>query len=60
MSNPKQKSDALFMQHSKLFSESTDVCLEMGQVKFKGNTLRVYPDLSTALAKKHAMFNPMK
>lgn len=30
------------------------------EVKFKGNTLRVYPDLSTALAKKRATFNPVK
>ncbi|CAM4297548.1 unnamed protein product [Leuciscus chuanchicus] len=30
------------------------------EVKFKGNTLRVYPDLSAALAKKRATFNPVK
>ncbi|CAM4662324.1 unnamed protein product [Leuciscus chuanchicus] len=30
------------------------------EVKFRGNTLRVYPDLSAALAKKRATFNPVK
>ncbi|KAL1276308.1 hypothetical protein QQF64_035931 [Cirrhinus molitorella] len=30
------------------------------EVKFKGFTVRVYPDLSNALAKKRAAFNPVK
>ncbi len=30
------------------------------EVKFKGTMLRVYPDLSNALAKKRAAFNPVK
>lgn len=30
------------------------------EVKFKGTTLRVYSDLSNALAKKCAVFNPVK
>ncbi|KAL0188442.1 hypothetical protein M9458_015541 [Cirrhinus mrigala] len=30
------------------------------EVKFKGVTLQVYPDLSNALIKKHAAFNPVK
>lgn len=30
------------------------------EVKFKGITLRIYPDLSNALAKKRAAFNLVK
>lgn len=30
------------------------------EVKYKGNTLRIYPDLSTALAKKRSAFNGVK